>query len=341
MRRWSTGTSLILLLATASWAQAQGGLPAGGLPGGGQAPTATKVFADPFDGTQFQHPIAVSANGLGGFDSDGCAYSSGPQARATAIATSPTTLFSAPFERFDRRMTEEQKDGLLPILVRLGEDVEDASTLEPAERFEIAAVVADYLGDGPYAVGDLHLAAAWTVRDSIVGFLPNLKGPGDQWSQLVELTPQAAAVTDPKYRTIALFDMARLSHRGGFSVERDDFLSLLDTYTPTEGALGKRTEFLLRVAREEELLARARASYQEGLTTGQGTPEQQSHYRYLVGDLSRRLGQYDEAKTQLEAVSLDARADAETKALVTDILAVLRVQSRESTVKSTAAPESK
>lgn len=297
-------------------------------------PTASRILVDPIDGHTFEHSVITSTNGMGGWDSDGCSYAQGPQPRGLAIATSPTTLYSAPWEQFRRELSDAQKEELLRRLSAIGSDVEDARKLSPAERFELAALVAEYLGDSPYAIGDLFLAGAWTVRDTVVGFLPGLQGAGNTWQELVELMPVAAAVADPRYKSIALFDMARIAHRGGFPVERDDFLAVLDTLNDAPpDAAGKRLEFLGRVAREDQLLGRAREAYRKALAQGLGTGADRARYRFLVGDLSRRLGDFDEARTQLEAVSLDQQADAETAAKTKDGLAVLRVQARESTMR--------
>ncbi len=297
--------------------------------------SATKLLTDPIDGHQFTWTMPVAANGLGGYDSDGCAYSSGPQPRTTGIATSPTTLFSASPDRFERTIEDAQKQPLLELLSGIGAEVEDARRLRPHQQYELAAVVAEFLGDGPYVVGEHYLTAAWTIRDTIVGFLPGVQGASDAWGKLTETLPMLSQIDNDRGRTIAAFDMARLCHRGGFLIERDEFLASIDGWPDAGlGAAEKRTEFHRRIAEESRFLAKARDAFRAGLADGLGTPEDRAFYRYLVGDLSRRLGDFDEAATQLEAVALDPKASDEVKAYANDIAAVLKVQKRAPTEES-------
>lgn len=297
----------------------------------------TRLLSDPIDGTQFEHPLLLGTNGLGGFDSDGCTYARGEQPRAYAIATSPTSLYSAPVEQFARELTQEQKDALLPVLSGLGADVDDARRLGTVPRYELAVATARVLGAPPYELGELYLTAAWTVRDTIVGFLPGLKGAGHTWQQIVELTPEAARVEDKPTRVMALFDLARVAHRGGLPVERGDFLTLLARMeAPPPQTRERHAAFLARVAEEDRLLLLARQQFEQGLTRGDGTPQERAWFRYLVGDLSRRLGDWSTATTQLEAVSLDRAAAPEVKKAVDDILRVLRLQARAATVPPVA-----
>ncbi len=57
-----------------------------------------------------------------------------------------------------------------------------------------------------------------------------------------------------------------------------------------------------------------------------------------MGDLSRRLGEFDEARTTLEAVELDTGAAEETRSYARDVLAVLKVQAKAPAVGGEPAP---
>lgn len=303
-------------------------------PAAAQAPTdprnmAEKPLEDPIDGHEFLHSYQIGTNGLGGYDSDGCAYARGTQPRTTGIATSPTTLFSAPMESWPTGMPDDVRETLLRRLLDVGKDVGDARSLRPSERYELAAMSAEVLGKTDFTIGELYLIGAWTVRDTIVGFLPGVQGAGDAWTKLAETVRLAQAQKDPAPRTRAMFDLARLSHRGGFVVERDEFMRMLDTFEDAGlGAKEKRVAFFLRVDEENRLLFKARERFQKGLEAKQGTPEEHAYYRYLVGDLSRRLGEFDEARTNLEAAELSAGSGEEVKALAKDVLQVIKVQER-------------
>ena len=316
--------ALLLLCVSAASAAAQSDLPPGMQP---------VRLTDPLDGHVFEVFVTASTNGLGGYDADGCSYAKGAQARTHSIATSPTTLFSAPVDRWDRPVPEERKAAVTEMLLGLGRDIDDVRSLSPADKYELAAAVARELGHSEVEIGQLYLTAAWTVRDTIVGFLPGVQGASDGWGKLVETLPMVKELTEPRPRTIALFDMARLSHRGGFVHERTDFMQLLDTVPDAGlGATEKRVEFHRRVAEEGRLLRKARAAFQASLDNEGGHPEDRAAVRFLIGESSRRLGELDVARTTLEAVELDPAADEQTRALAKDVLAVLKVQATAPTV---------
>ena len=327
--RWSIGSRFALAALCAAWIVAP---PAAADAQGRPEQFIVTQLADPLDGHQFEWSIVGAANGVGGFDSDGCQYSSGPQPRTYGVATSPTTLFSRPIEKWDQPIPEDKKDGLKAMLLSLGQDIDDARRLRAWQRYEIAAMVEEYLGGEPYDVGEMYLLAAWTVRDNIVGVLPGVMGSADAWKKLTEeLLPMVPGIDSDRGRTIAAFDLARLSHRGGFVHERDAFLAVVDDL-PDGGldADAKKLEFLRRVAEEGRLLAKARDAFTVGLKEGHGTKADRAYYRYLVGDISRRLGAFEDAETQLEAVALDPAASEEVRAHVQDIKAALKVQGRTS-----------
>lgn len=325
--RWSIGSSLgALCLVAGVMATAPTSAEAQGRP----EQFVVSMLVDPLDGHEFEWSSVGSANGAGGFDSDGCAYSSGPQPRSYGIVTSPTTLYSRSLERWREPIPEDRKEGLKAMLLSLGQDVDNARSLRAWQRYELAAAVERYLGGTQYEIGELYLAAAWTVRDNIVGLLPGVRGSADAWKKLTEeLLPMVPTIDNDRGRTIAAFDLARLSHRGGFVHERDSFLEVV-VDLPDIGldAQEKRMEFLRRVAEEGRLLAMAREAFTLGLQQGLGTKTDQAYYRYLIGDLSRRLGDFEDAEMQLEAVAMDSAASEEVQAHVQDIKAALKVQRR-------------
>lgn len=324
---------LLLCLPIAASAQQRGEAPLG---------MQGVQLIDPLDGHSFEVFVPASSNGLGGFDSDGCSYAKGMQPRQFEVVTSPTTLFSAPLEAFTEPIPDEKKAALTEMLLGLGRDVADVRGLKPSERYELAAAVARQLGKDDFIVGELYLQAAWTVRDTIVGFLPSVVGASDAWSKFIETLPEVRALDNDRGATIAFFDMARLAHRGGFVHERDDMLAL-STRIPDVGlnADDKRAEFARRVGQERRLLEKARESFRGGLEAQLGEREVRAGYRFLVGDLSRRLGDFDEARTVLEAVELDKASGEQTRSLARDVLAVLKVQARTPSVDTDAAKGAK
>ena len=97
------------------------------------------------------------------------------------------------------------------------------------------------------------------MRDTIVGFLPGLQGAGDTWRKLADVNKRAQQQTTDRAKTRAMFDLARVAHRGGLPAERETFLELLSTFPDAGlGAVEKREEFRRRVAEEQRLLQLAR-----------------------------------------------------------------------------------
>ena len=167
------------------------------------------------------------------------------------------------------------------------------------------------------------------MRDTIVGFLPGMQGASDAWHKLAEVVPLAEAQVDPAARTRAIFDLARISHRGGFGVERDQFLGLLDTFDDAGiGGIEKRAEFVERVSEEHRLLEKARERFRRGIEKLEGTAEQRVYYQFLSGDLSRRLGDFDAARKALEAAELAASSSEKVRSYAKDVLKVIKVQAR-------------
>ncbi len=299
---------------------------------------APHELVDPIDGSHFQVTVVTSSNGLGGYDADGCTYARGLQARGFAIGTSPTTGFTAPLGGFLRSIPKAKKGEVLLLLAAQGTP-ETLAARPVSERYALAAELAEFLGDSSYVVGELYLQGAWTVRDSIVGFLPGVQGASDAWSKLSEVVSQARQLSDTRARTVALFDLARLAHRGGFVVERDDFLALLDTFEDAGlGAMEKREEFKRRVGVEGRLLEEARRSFLAGLDAGDGVLEEQAHYRYLVAEIGRRRGELAEAENLLEGLLLQGKASPETEVSIRDVAAVLKVQARSKPTGDEASP---
>jgi len=288
-----------------------------------------RTLVDPLDGSSFQARSLRVSNGLGGYDSDGCAYSKGQQPRTFAVATSPRTLFSAPMADFPQVLKATQKQAITSALAAFPAP-DRVADLPVSTGYEIAAAVARILGKGHYQVGELYLAGAWTVRDTLVGFLPGLQGAGDTWRKMADVDSRARQQTDDRAKTRALFDLARISHRGGFVIEREAFLDLLSTFPDAGlGAMEKRDEFRRRVAGEQRLMQLARKEFQAGLTAAEGSIADQRYYLYLVGDIDRRAGDFEAAVGALKRVVDDARTADDVVALARDILHVMTVQKRE------------
>ena len=263
-----------------------------GLPLSAQARTAEGEVICPLDGTEISVSRPVSTNALGGTDSDFCQYASGEQPRQHDVATCPTCFYSATLSSFDGSLTDAQRRALQEMLRSAVPPSQSAAALEVWDRYQLAALCAGVLDQGALERGDILLTGAWTVRDRAVGFIPAVDGPLDAAVQLDEMDVLWSEIPDLQIQQMALFDLARLAHRGGMRARRDGYLVRLDQLPPVPPQLVEiRGKVLELLALEDRFLEKALEHYQEGLRRNEGSPEDQVYYRYLVVDIQRRLGQ--------------------------------------------------
>jgi len=262
-----------------------------GLPLTSASRTATDEVVCPVDGTTITVERPVSTNALGGTDSDFCQYASGDQARQHGVATCPTCFFSARLSEFEGALTDAQRKALQEMLRSAIPPGTGVERMEVWDRYQLAALCSGVLGRRALDRGDLLHVGAWTVRDRAVGFIPSVDGPLDAAVQLDEMDVHWTEIPDLQIRQMALFDLARLAHRGGMRDRRDSYLDRLDELQPVPPELleirGKVRELH---AIEDRFLEKALEHFQQGLKQNEGTPEEQVYYRYLVVDLGRRLG---------------------------------------------------
>ncbi len=286
-----------------------------------QRPLDEVELTCPVDGTVFRAVRSLSTNTLGGTDSDFCQYASGGQPREHGIAVCPTCLYAAPVDRFERELTDAQKAALLQALSEARNPSVTAVDLQPWERYQMAALCAGVLGETRFHRGDLLLTGAWTVRDRIVGFIPAIDGPLDVLDGLEQMDAAWLEIPDLRTQQMALFDLARAAHRGGFADRRDAYLARLDELQPVPEELLEGRERWMRepIDLENRFLTKAIEHYAAGLEAGEGSPREKATYRYLIIDLRRRLGHDpDELQQDInllltdEAISEEVRIAART-----------------------------
>jgi hypothetical protein len=175
------------------------------------------------------------------------------------------------------------------------------------ERYRIAAHMYAEIGRSSLFMGELWLEASWTVRDSGVGYYQGLQGPettrgllerGDAELKKGLTTDQAKSVH---------FNLARVAHRGGYATDRDAHITAFKAagpMTPREAKAVAQLEEAIRLEPlyQQEALRHFRAAMVDPtLTTGE-----QARANYLVGELSRRLGDLDTARAHLAKAAEDA-----------------------------------
>ena len=262
----------------------------------------------------------ISSNEYGGFDSDGATYSSGTQFREHAISTCTETLFSAyPTDMqttFSPNEIREIKAWLLPI-------AEQYTDPKPWDRYEIAAAYYRWTGKPALFMGRLYLEAAWTARDEAVGIHPDLKGPVVADQILAQGKKELQKDLTSEQRKMVTFNLARVAHRNAQFDLREQYLTAflndpdLEEY---ERQAGK--DFVkLTTEIEPRLLRLARAEYlnhiKEAPNDGQTL--------YLLGDLNRRLGDYNQARFYFKKANLSPQLQPEQRLIISHFLETMPI----------------
>ncbi len=278
----------------------------------------------PLDGHISTRDRVVATNVLGGMDSDFCPYSSSIQPREFEAVTCSLCLYSARVGRFEKKLPDLTRRALSAVLDPLRAQMGDPEALTPWQRFELAALVASVEGEDPYEIGRLYLEGAWTVRDRIVGFLPRITGPLEIWQTLNELDPQQQALKDRVRWAMALFDLHRAAHRGGFTERRDAYFRTLDGQTDLPPEIFQRQEKVrdwLEI--ENRYLAKAAGQFQIAMARTDITPAQKAKAEYLFGDMLRRLGRLEEALPHIRAQANNPAAPEDVQGAARQILTAL------------------
>ncbi len=267
----------------------------------------------------------VAANALGGTDSDFCQYGRGGQAREVAVATCPVCYYSHLHDHFDRELSDARRAELEGALKTLRGAYESVDEVAIWDRYQIAALMAGLLGEGEYLQGDLLLTGAWTARDRTVGFIPHVDGPLDVLVSLEEMDAAWLEISDLRTQQMALFDLMRVAHRGGFPERRDAYLTRLDTLQPVPPELIAIRDKVQRwIEIEERYLDKARAHFEDGLAAGEGSAEDQLMYRYLVIDLKRRRGQTEGLRADVDKMLTDPGLPEPIKVACKNLVEVLK-----------------
>ena len=289
------------------------------------AATVPTEIRCPLDDTALSVDRPVSSNALGGTDSDYCQYAAGEQARHGEVVTCPQCFYTATIGTFERNLGDSQRQALQEMLDSARRPGQSAASLEVWDRYQLAALCAGVLDERPYERGDLLLTGAWTVRDRVVGFIPQVDGPLDASNQLEELDAHWLEVPDLQIQQMALFDLVRLAHRGGFVARRDAYLAQLDELQPVPPELLQvRSKVRELIELEDRFLAKALEHYEAGVAERDGGPEEQLYYRYLIVDLKRRLGRTEGLMDELNGVLGDPVLPAAIRPMVRSVREVLK-----------------
>jgi hypothetical protein len=247
----------------------------------------------------------LSANSHGGWDSDGAFYSTEGQWREYALATCPDNLYTVYNTDILSGLTPEQETEVRKKLKQV-QRATDPDALEIWDRYLIAAQVYAARGAGPDQLFQLYLEASWTARDAAVGVYLGLEGPEAARTLLNEGRAELEKDLDPGTRKVLLHNLARVAHRGGWPVERDHYLEQFEavgalTDTETEVLATFRHANVVEARLQRLAIEQADAA----LLLESLSPKDKARIRYLRADLLRRLGEIEEARTELDAVQKD------------------------------------
>jgi hypothetical protein len=272
----------------------------------------------PFGEGTVQVYTKLSSNRLGGWDSDLANYSVGGQWRSYAISTCASNLFSFPSEAGPGENLKNQatQQKLVELLDKAR--VEFGSNPTVWDRYEIAMRILSLDAQPEHSrMAKLALNAAWTARDQAVDVYNGLEGPEMAWALIKSGNEELKKTTlDPTTRKIVLFNLARVAHRGGFMQPRDTYLTAFEALTPMTEAEGKALLRFRNIVNDVEpaLLAKA-ALHLDAQITSSSDSQNKSWAQYVRGDIARRSGDTEKAKTHFRAVLASEKADPQIRQL--------------------------
>lgn len=267
----------------------------------------------------------VSENRVGGWDADGASYAKEGQWRTHRVSTCAETLFSLYGEDIPGlQLDDATRARLLQALEAAKRELADADNPQVWERYRIAARLYAELGRSTLFMADLWLEASWTVRDHGVGYYEGLTGPAVTRKLLDAGQTELAKGLPPSQEKSVRFNLARVAHRGGYSAERDAHLKAFEALGPVSPREAEAIARLRQAAELEPFYQReALRWFLQASEDRKLTPPERARASYLVGELSRRLGDLDTARASFAAALQDDALDADLREMATTLAAEL------------------
>lgn len=244
----------------------------------------------------------LSADSLGGYDSDTARYSTHGEFREYAVSTCPDNLFSLYGRDMDHPVDPELVPKLERALKQAVAELSDPNDPPVWERYGIAAKMYEVMGRGPLFLADLYLQASWTARDHAVGVYIGLQGPRKARETLSKGKAELARDLSPRQRKLVLYNLARVAERGGFIAERDAYLVRFAAENLDSEEQAALHRFEEGIAAEPHYQDLAIAQYRKALAAGHLPHSERLRATYLLADLLRRRGQLREARREFQKV---------------------------------------
>lgn len=248
----------------------------------------------------------IGENHSGGYDSDFANYSSQGQWRNYALATCQGSLFTVYGSDIAIIVPEVRKAAVEAALAKGKAALVNPTTPEIWERYSIAALIYEALGYNAAFIGDLYLTASWTARDTVVGYYANLEGPEGARLLLDAGKGELNKNLSLEDRKKVLFNLARVAERGGWSIERDGYLTAfvgLGTTALEQEAIDRFRHIAGSV--EPALQEQAIRYYSQALSQKNLSEEENTRLTYLIADMRRRQGRSSEAIAGFRKVTGD------------------------------------
>lgn len=257
-----------------------------------------EVLPCPLGGEETKVFYKLAANTHGGWDSDLASYSTEGQWREYALATCPNSLLTLYSDDMGKPLDPKLAPAIEKKLAELRKQYKlDADNVETWERYLIAGEMYKILGKDHRFLAQLYLDASWVARDEAVGLYMGLEGPIAARTLLDQGELELKKSLEPRQRKILLHNLARVAHRGGYNADRDRYLSQFEAVGNLDADEKRAIADLKHYGREVEpkLQRLAVTELQAYLATDPADPVELARSTYLLADLARRLGEFQEA----------------------------------------------
>jgi uncharacterized protein (DUF2225 family) len=272
----------------------------------------------PVDGTKFEVIEITATNQWGGRDADGCAHAFNTTPLESYVWVCPVCKFAGRKKDFDAAIPDADKKALLDGLKPMVEIKKDAkqSQIPGHVKYDLLAQVAQLRKAPPEEVGRAWLHAAWSCRQQGSAYLADF----EEWETLrdrynlnqkpmtfgltknrTDLELEAARKIEKEIesrqyekgpnRILARYLAAFLFRKHGENAPAERWLSELEKLKGEnsivdEAAAKARASLPLEREFQKKAMETYRAAYEAGGLDRKVAPE----VAYLLGELSRRLG---------------------------------------------------